>query len=225
MSSYPTALQNRTLIHRVDAAADDAPLCFERTDNQLVELVLAGDGSAFEHIFDRHKRLVAIVASRYFRRPQEIEEIIQITFAKVFIELDSFRGNFDRSLSSWLVKIASNACLDALRRQKRKPERLDCDLTDAEKNALVGLTAVDPFDAEKSLLDRDLTEKLLAAIPVDDRILLQMLYAEEMSVVEIAEVFEWSTANVKGPGLACTGGFAKDAAKVYVTGRSGEASF
>ena len=76
MSSYPRALQNDTFIHRADDEAADVVLHAERTDNQLVDLVLAGDGFAFEQIFDRHKRLVAIIASRYFRRPEEIEEIV-----------------------------------------------------------------------------------------------------------------------------------------------------
>ncbi|MEO7658578.1 MAG: hypothetical protein ABIV48_03095, partial [Pyrinomonadaceae bacterium] len=80
MSSYPTALQNETFIQRAEDDLADLPLTAERTDNQLVDLVLAGDGTAFEQIFDRHKKLVAIIAGRYFRRPEEVEEIIQISF-------------------------------------------------------------------------------------------------------------------------------------------------
>ncbi len=197
MSSYQTALQNETYIHRADDETADVPVYVERTDNQLVDLVLAGDGFAFEQIFDRHKRLVAIIAGRYFRRPDEIEEIIQISFAKAFTELKSFRGKYDRSLSSWLVRITSNACFDTLRSQKRKPERLDCDLSEAEIDSIVKLTADNSLIAEKSLLNRDLTEKLLARISDEDRILLQMIYSEEMSVADIAEIFGWSKSNVK----------------------------
>jgi DNA-directed RNA polymerase specialized sigma subunit len=51
-----------------------------RSDKQLAELVLTGDESAFEELFDRHKRLVASIAARYFRRPEQVEEIIQISF-------------------------------------------------------------------------------------------------------------------------------------------------
>ena len=197
MSSYQTALQNETLINRVNDESAVAPLLVERTDKQLVDLVLAGDGLAFEQIFDRHKRLVAIIANRYFRRPEEVEEIIQISFAKAFTELGTFRGRYDRSLSSWLARITSNACLDALRSQKRKPERLTCDLSDQEVESLLELTAVDSDATESAIQDRDLTEKLLARIPEEDRALLQMIYAEEMSVADIAEAFGWSKSNVK----------------------------
>jgi len=197
MSSYRTALQNETLINRVNDGSAAATLRAERTDNQLVDLVLAGDDTAFEQIFDRHKRLVAIVASRYFRRPEEVEEIIQISFAKGFTELGSFRGRYDRSLSSWLSRITSNACLDTLRNQKRKPERLNCDLSDHEAESLLELTAVASSNVENAVLDRDLTEKLLANIPDEDRALLQMMYSEEMSVADIAEALGLSVSNVK----------------------------
>lgn len=197
MSSYQTALQKENFIHRADEASIDVAVCAERTDKQLVDLVLAGDSNAFEEIFDRHKRLIAIVASRYFRRHEEIEEIIQIAFAKAFTELESFRGKYDRSLSSWLVRISVNTCFDLLRSQKRKPERLTCDLSEAEADALIQLTADTSLSAEKDLLNRDLIDKLLASIPEDDRLLLQMLYSDEMTTADIAETFGWSRSNVK----------------------------
>jgi RNA polymerase sigma-70 factor (ECF subfamily) len=196
MSSY-TALQKEEFLHLVDEAAPEVRVRVERTDKQLVDLVLTGDAYAFEEIFDRHKRLVAVVASRYFRRHEEIEEIVQIAFAKAFTQLESFRGNYDRSLSSWLVKITCNACFDILRTQKRKPERLNCELSEAEAGALLELTADNSLAPEKDLLDRDLADKLLAAVPEDDRLLLHMLYAEEMTTADIADAMGITRANVK----------------------------
>ena len=197
MSSYPSALQNESLINRVDDETGESAVRVSRSDRQLIELVLSGDEYAFEQIFDRHKRLVAVVASRYFRRPEQIEEIIQISFAKAFVELAKFRGLHDLSLASWLARITANACFDTLRNQKRKPENLCCDLTEGELETLGGIASDTERDAEQSVLDRDLTEKLLSRLPDDDRGLLQMLYAEEMSVAEIAEVTGWSQSKVK----------------------------
>ncbi len=197
MSSYPTALQNETFIPLADDDLTVGALAAERTDNQLVDLVLAGDCTAFEQIFDRHKKLVAVVASRYFRRPEEVEEIIQIAFAKVFVELGKFRGKYDRSFASWVVRITANACFDTLRNQKRKPERLNCDLSEVEVASLLEITADTSLHAERSLLNRDLTDKLLAEIPDEERILLKMLYSDELSVADIAAIFGWSQSKVK----------------------------
>lgn len=197
MSSYQTALQNENLITRADDEPVDGAVRMARTDRQLVELVLAGDGSAFEQIFDRHKRMVAIVGGRYFRRSEQIEEIIQISFAKAFTELSKFRGEYDLSLASWISRIAVNACLDTLRSQKRKPEDLCCELSADETRSLSELAVDRIKNAESELLDRDLAEKLLSRVGEEDRAVLHMLYAEEMTVAEIAEVTGWSQSKVK----------------------------
>ena len=196
MRSYPTALQNENLIPRVDDDTAGRAVQVERTDRQLVDLVIAGDEFAFEQIFDRHKRMVASIGARYFRRPEQIEEIIQLSFAKVYLELTRFRGEHELSLASWIARISTNACFDALRSEKRKPEDLCCDLTEGEAESLA-VFASDTPDAEKSMLDRDLTEKLLSRVAADDRALLQMLYVEEMSIAEIASVTGWSASKIK----------------------------
>jgi RNA polymerase sigma-70 factor (ECF subfamily) len=198
MTSYETALQNENLISRADEQVIDGAVRVARSDRQLVELVLGGDSSAFEQIFDRHKRMVAVVAGRYFRRPEQIEEIIQISFAKSFVELAKFRGLHDLSLASWLARITVNACLDTLRSQKRKPENLSCELSEGETGTLVELMSdTGARSVEAELLDRDLADKLLARVGEEDRALLQMLYVEEMTVAEIAGLTGWSQSKVK----------------------------
>ena len=197
MSSYPTALQNENLITRADEDIAHGAVRVTRSDAQLVELILAGDEGAFEQVFDRHKRMVGLVAGRYFRRPEQIEEIIQISFAKAFVELIKFRGAHDLSLASWLARITTNASFDALRNNKRRPEHLCCELTEGEMDSLSAFPAAGAPDAEELVLHRDLADKLLGHLPAEDRGLLRMLYAEEMSVVEIAEVTGWSQSKVK----------------------------
>lgn len=197
MSSYPSALQNENVISRVDEDSAKRAVKVERTDRQLVDLVLAGDEFAFEQIFDRHKRMVAAVAARYFRRPEQIEEIIQLSFSKTYVELARFRGLHELSLASWIARIATNACFDTLRSEKRKPEDLCCDLTDREIESITAVVSTQTHDAENQLLRRDLAEKLLSRVAADDRALLQMLYVEEMSVAEVADVTGWSQSKVK----------------------------
>lgn len=194
MSSLQTALQNETLIRPAEDECIDTAVRAERTDAQLVEIVLAGDHSAFESLFDRHKRLVASVAARYLRRPEQIEEVVQTAFAKTFIELKRFRGEHDLSFPSWIAKITTNTCLDLLRSQKRKPEDLAEDIVGLE---LMQIESAANRSNEESLIDRDLAEKLLSHVPADDRALLQMLYAEEMTMADIAGQLGWSVSKTK----------------------------
>lgn len=191
-----TAWQNEFPISRPTDESEEVVARPVKSDCQLVELVLAGDETAFEQIFDRYKRLVAAVASRYFQRPEQIDEIIQISFAKVFFELKEFRGKHDFSLASWLRRIATNACLDALRNQKRKPENLLCELSDSE-NDFLRRGAQHDKAAEHFHIQRDLAEKLLSRLTAEDRALLQMLDAEEMTVGEVSEATGWSNSKIK----------------------------
>lgn len=177
------------------AAADEARA--GNTDARLVELVLAGDETAFEQIFERYKRLAATIASRYFRRAEQIEEIIQISFTKAYFELKNFRGQHASSMASWLARITTNACLDALRSQNRKSENLLCEFSEPEIETLFAAVPGNGSNTEKSLVERDLAEKLLSRLGAEDRALLQMLDAEEMSVSEVAEITGWSSSKIK----------------------------
>ncbi len=194
MSILQTALQNETLVRPAEDECIDTAVRAERTDAQLVEIVLAGDQAAFEQLFDRHKRLVASVASRYVRRPEQVEEVMQTAFAKVFFELKRFRGDHDLSFPSWLARITTNTCLDLLRSQKRRPEELVEDLCGLEP---VQLEVAAHRSSEDKVIDRDLAEKLLSHVAADDRALLHMLYAEEMSVADVAGQFGWSVSKTK----------------------------
>jgi RNA polymerase sigma-70 factor (ECF subfamily) len=167
-----------------------------RSDKQLAELVLTGDESAFEEIFDRHKRLVASIAARYFRRPEQVEEIIQISFSKVYFELRNFRGAHELSLAGWLSRITRNACIDALRSQKRRPEDLSCDLAEDERAELLAF-ASNGATAEQEHIDRDLADKLLSRLSPEDRFLLQMIYVEGLSIAEAAENLGWAGPKTK----------------------------
>ncbi len=193
---YSTALQNDILITRAENESAQAVNCSEKSDYQLVDLILAGNETAFEQIYERYKRLVASIAGRYFRQPEQIEDIIQISFTKIYFELKDFRGKHDFSLASWIGKIATNSCLDALRSQKRKSEDLLSELTESENESLQA-KFTSPNNAETAIVDSDLAEKLLARLSIEDRAILQMIDAEELSVNEVAEITGWSKSKIK----------------------------
>src|SRR5437868_15411851 len=102
MSSNETVLQNERVIQLAEAELGQAGLRAERTDNQLVDLVLGGDETAFEELFERHKRLLAIIAGRRFRRSEDIAALARMSFTKAFRQLANFRARYEHCLSSWL---------------------------------------------------------------------------------------------------------------------------
>ena len=195
--SYPAIWRKESLMPLTKEESSISALSRETSDFQLIELALAGEENAFEQIFTRYKKLVAIIASRYFHQSHQIEEVIQIVFVKAFFELGDFRGNHGFSLPSWLGRITTNVCLNTLRSQKRKPENSYSDLSCDEIEYLRAEDKDGNKNAESTLINRDLAEKLLSRLAVGDRVILQMMYSEDMSVKEIAEVTGQSKANIK----------------------------
>lgn len=168
-------------------------------DAQLVGQVLAGDESAFEELFNRHRRRVALIASRFFRRREQIEEIIQESFTKAYLALPDFSNERETSFASWLARISFNTCYDELRRQKRRPESAMSEVTEEETDWLRGQLRAEVAggDVESAAVARDLAHKLLARLSPEDRLLLVMLDVEGMSVNEIAKLNGWSASKVK----------------------------
>jgi RNA polymerase sigma-70 factor (ECF subfamily) len=168
---------------------------------QLLTLVRNGDEDAFEELFNRHRRRVALIAGRFFHQREQIEEMVQETFAKVYFALDSYahsESDDDALFAAWIARIAFNTCLDELRRMKRRPEHFADDLSADETGWLENrLQADSSRNAESTSISRDLAHKLLARLSPEDRLVLVLLNAEELSVNEIARLMGWSASKVK----------------------------
>jgi RNA polymerase sigma-70 factor, ECF subfamily len=170
------------------------------SDLALVNQASAGDEAAFEELFNRHRRRVSLIASRFFRQPQQIEEVVQESFTKAYFALPDFSNTQENSFAAWLARISFNACYDELRRMKRRPESTLSNVSEEESAWLKEhlLTATDAgSDIEATAVARDLATKLLSRLSPEDRLVLVMLDAEGMSVSEIAKSMKWSVPKVK----------------------------
>lgn len=170
----------------------------EISDESLVDAIRGGDGAAFEQIFERHRRRITRMVARFFKRPERVEEIIQEVFTKAYFGLEGYSSARGSSFSAWLSKVAINSCYDELRRSRRRPESSISDITSDEILWLTSqLRSPSSNNAESTMISRDLANKLLARLAPDDRIVLTLLDAEELSVAEIALVMGWTVSKVK----------------------------
>ncbi|MFL6229824.1 MAG: RNA polymerase sigma factor [Pyrinomonadaceae bacterium] len=179
---------------------DTLPPHDEPTDDALVQSVRAGDETAFEHLFERHRGRVARVAARFFPRRDQIEEIVQETFVKAYFALDSYAGAHAASFPAWLSQIAVNAAYDELRRARRRPQDAGQSLTEDEEQQLgarLDQIVSTGADVESALVSRDLAAKLLARLDPEDKLVLTLLDAEGLSVAEISTLTGWSASKVK----------------------------
>lgn len=174
-----------------------SPSTLEVADETLAEAARAGDVQAFEEIFERHRRRVARLAGRFFNRPERVEEILQEVFIKVYFNLDAYSPDRGHSFGAWLSRVTINACYDELRRERRRPESSMSDISADELDWLNVQLQGKRSNAESELISRDLANKLLARLSSEDRLVLTLLDAEELTVAEIAVVMGWKISKVK----------------------------
>ena len=168
------------------------------SDAELVAAVSAGDESAFELLFERHRRRVGAIAGRFFQQHQQIEEIVQECFVKAYFALGEFSNYREDSFQSWLARIAFNSCYDELRRRSRSRDSAASKLTPSETESLRSIHAgVEADSLETVAVNRDLANKLLGLLSAEDRLVLVLLDVEGLSVAEIARLMNWSSPKVK----------------------------
>jgi RNA polymerase sigma-70 factor, ECF subfamily len=168
-------------------------------DDELIELVIQGQETAFEGLVKRHSRRVYSIARHFFRTPETVEDIVQETFAKAFFSLATYRRG--AAFDQWLAKIATNNCYDELRRRKKRSESLLTDLSTDEETWLDSKLAQSALDLHLNERERsiaaEISDKLLAKLAPEDRLILTLLHAQDNSIREIAHITGWSEAKVK----------------------------
>ncbi len=170
----------------------------EPADDALVAAVRDGDEAAFELLFERHRRSVTRLAYRFFYRREQVEDIVQESFASAYFALGSYRGGQEKSFIAWLTRITVRNCYDALRRAKRTESSLS-DLNE-EETALLGEKlrgGGQSNEIENAAISRDLANKLLERLDPEDRMVLTLLSIADLSVAETAELTGWSVSKVK----------------------------
>jgi RNA polymerase sigma-70 factor (ECF subfamily) len=166
-------------------------------DDELVKAVLAHDDKAFEVLFERYRRLVVHLISRFFHRRELVEDLTQQAFTKAYFSLKDFRGGQEKSFSVWLSRLTVNICYDELRRRQRRPENLFAELSRDDSQYIENIIEKTSSDSEEDITNRDLAEKLLACLDPQDRLALTLYHSEGYSISEIARIMDWTESNVK----------------------------
>src|SRR4051794_1906369 len=153
----------------------------------LVRRAQAGDETAFREIVERYQSKVFSIVHGIVRQRNDVEDIAQQVFAKVYFSLRNF--DFRSSLITWIYKITVNECFDYLRKKKVRKLVYESDMSEDESRRVENSApAVDrqvPMD--ESLASRDYAVKLLTRVSEEERMLLVMKEVEGFSVEELAQ--------------------------------------
>jgi RNA polymerase sigma-70 factor (ECF subfamily) len=174
----------------------EAPVALESvSDAEIVRAVRAGDTEQFGVLVERHQTRLFALVRRYLRREDDVADLVQDVLVKAFSRLDSWRG--EAPFEHWLMRLATRACLDALRSQRRHREDTLTDLS-AEETEWLDRHAVSPErNDHRSEAARSLVRRIFEQLSPAHRMVLTLLELEDRSVKEISAITGWSQTLVK----------------------------
>lgn len=151
-----------------------------------------GDQGAFEELVRLYEKRVLALTRRMCKNPEDAAEAAQEAFFAAWRGLKNFRG--ESSFSTWLYRLASNACVDLLRREGRQAA---ASLDDEELNLDIPASIPTPQEeAERRELGERIEEGLLS-LPPEYRAVLVLREIHQLRYEEIAGVLEVDVGTVK----------------------------
>jgi RNA polymerase sigma-70 factor (ECF subfamily) len=180
---------------------DQGPETQSADEQRYIDAARRGDLAAFNWLVLRYQTRVYNLCYRMLSDPDAAADTTQDAFISAFKAMPRFKGGQFRA---WLLRIASNACLDVLRSRKRHPtvslDRQQAGLGDEEVEPLP-IPDLDPYaDPETTALNAELASILQAgldSLPSDQRIALILVDVQGLSYEEAAAVSETNLGTTK----------------------------
>lgn len=161
----------------------------------LLEKARQGDQEAFGELVRLYEKKVYALTLRMCKNPDDAAEAAQEAFLAAWQGLKFFRG--EASFSTWLYRLASNACVDLLRKEQRHRAAAGPSLNDADTYIEVADDAATPQElAERSELREQIEEGLQSLTP-EHREVLILRELHQLSYDEIAQTLDLDTGTVK----------------------------
>jgi RNA polymerase sigma-70 factor (ECF subfamily) len=149
-------------------------------------MVGTGCASALELLYDRHSAAVFSLILRIIRNQQVAEELTQEVFLRVWQRSSTFRA--DRgSVRSWMLTVARNLAIDAIRRQQARCRQVYYDPAGEHLAPEVIDNSTEPSEIVLNRMRREQISGLLAELPVPQREVIEMAYFGGMTQAEIAD--------------------------------------
>lgn len=158
-------------------------------DSELISQILNGNMNAFTFLVNRYQKLVVHITGRLIQRHDELEDVCQEVFLKVYQNLGKYRN--ECKLSTWIATIAYNTSINYLRKFKKGDE-----VNPDDSAALRNLTEYRADEFEKADLHRYLREQI-EFLPVQYRTVITLFHLEEFSYQEIEQITGMPEGTIK----------------------------
>jgi RNA polymerase sigma-70 factor (ECF subfamily) len=166
-------------------------------DYNLIDKAIKGDQSAYERLMKKYYKLVNNLIYRMIYNKDDVEDLTQEAFIKAFNSLEKFDHQF--AFSTWLYKIASNNCIDYLRKKKLNTISIDKEI-DGEDEDLRFEIPDNDYKPDRNILESEKTKILTDAInslPEKYKSVILLRHQDDMEYEEIAKKLKLPLGTVK----------------------------
>lgn len=167
------------------------------SDTELVKLALKGEEQAYTELMNRYKKKVETIVSRIIKQRMEIDDLVQEIFTKAFTSISTFKSEF--SFSTWLYKIATNHCIDYIRKRKLSTYSLDEDYEleeDSIHREIPDWSKLPDYELIEKQRN-EIIHQAINSLPEHYRRVIIMRHFEEKSYEEIAKELKLPIGTVK----------------------------
>jgi RNA polymerase sigma factor (sigma-70 family) len=167
-------------------------------DCNLVDLAREGNQGAFAELLERYRDAIYFMLLKMVNNKNDAEDLTIEAFGKAFRNLTQYSPNF--AFSTWLFKIATNNCIDFLRKRRSDILSLDAPIDSGEYEQAAIPVASDVLDPEELIIKEQkyiLMNQIVQKLKPRYRKLIELRYFREFSYEEIAAELELPIGTVK----------------------------
>ncbi len=166
-------------------------------DFSLVEAALTGEEKAFAKLMSRYKDAIYFMLLKMVNNKNDAEDLTLEAFGKAFKNLHQYSPNY--AFSTWLFKIATNNCIDFLRKRRGVYVSIENNLENGDNDAPIKLRSTEPNPEEKLIRIQKaiLMRRIVHRLKPRYRILVELRYFREFSYEEIAKELNLPLGTVK----------------------------
>ncbi|MBX7243674.1 MAG: sigma-70 family RNA polymerase sigma factor [Bacteroidia bacterium] len=169
-----------------------------KEDRVLVERAQKGDKRAFDKLLRKYRKSVYYMLLKMVKNSDDAEDLAQEAFAKAFTSIERFDATF--AFSTWLFRIASNNCIDFIRKKRVQTISIDQPVEGEDGSSMHFDLKDGNLDPNDALLKQQMGRYLKMALdrlPQKYRQLVELRYFEELSYEEVAEKTKLPLGTVK----------------------------
>ncbi len=166
-------------------------------EQKLIEGLKRADSRFYDELYREYVEKIGGIARSYLG-VDDVEDVIQEVFIKVYKNIKKFRG--ESSLSTWIYRITVNVCKDMLGKKHRRKEILTSfgEEDDDEKNTIrEPADELQPSNELMKMLSAEEISKAIDSLSKEDKLLINLREIEGMSYEQISEIMDKPVGTVK----------------------------